>query len=326
MKAHKTESEAVKRLAQIKGKEFETYRSQWAKVNNFELETEFPMFLHIETSYNCNFKCPMCVQGNPDLKKKFGYKERMTTESITKILEEGKQYNTPSVSFQGDNEPFLIREITDWFKIAIDLGYQDVMVNSNASLITEELSHRIIKSGLTRIRFSLDAITEETYKKIRIGGHFHKTMENIETFLRVKKELNVELPIVGVNFVRMKENQAEEDAFIDHWNDRVDFIVFQDFMAPDIDMDFDDKMAADNKMVNYNFKCNQPWQRLYIRGNGEVTPCCAMFGSYLKLGETPKKSLHELWNSPESRHLRMLHKEGRFHENPICLKCSKMNG
>lgn len=325
MKSYKKESDAIKILSRIKGKKFDDYREKWERVNRFELETDFPMFLHIETSYNCNFKCPMCVQGIPELKKKFGYKERMTTEKITDILQEGQKYNSPSVSFQGDNEPFLIREITDWFKIAADLGYLDIMVNSNASLVTEELAVKILNSGLTRIRFSLDAINEETYKKIRIGGKFPEVMNNINNFLRIKKEMNLEVPIVGVNFVLMKENEAEVDDFIDYWNDKVDFIVIQDFMTPDTEGDFDELAANTDKVIDYNFKCNQPWQRLYLRGNGEVTPCCAMFSSYLKLGETPEKNLYDLWNSESAKHLRKIHKEGRFHENPICLKCSKMS-
>ncbi|MGQ2865844.1 SPASM domain-containing protein, partial [Leptospira interrogans] len=61
-------------------------------------------------------------------------------------------------------------------------------------------------------------------------------------------------------------------------------------------------------------------------GNGDVTPCCAMFSSYLKLVDTTKLSLVDLWNSKEAKDLRKIHKEGRYHENPICLKCSKMSG
>ncbi|ASP42403.1 radical SAM protein [Leptospira interrogans] len=325
MENYKKESDAIKILARIKGPVFEEYRKRWDLVNNFELETEFPMFLHIETSFKCNFRCPMCVQGVPELKEKFGYKEKMTTESITKILLEGKKYNTPSVSFQGDNEPFLNKEITDWFKLAIEFGYLDVMVNTNGSLVTEELAEKIIKSGLTRIRFSLDAINEDTYKKIRIGGKFEQVMKNIDNFLRIRKELNSELPIVGVIFVRMKENENEMNDFIKYWNEKVDFVVIQDFMTPDVEGDFE-SLAGKGKTNHYNFRCNQPWQRLYIRGNGDVTPCCAMFSSYLKLGDTTKLSLVDLWNSKEAKDLRKIHKEGRYHENPICLKCSKMSG
>jgi len=322
MAVYKTESDAVKALVELKGENFKIYRKKWDQVNQLKLETDFPMFLHIETSYKCNFKCPMCVQGIPELKEKFGYPEKMTTEKITQILEEGKKYGCPSVSFQGDNEPFLMKNITDWFALAREMGFQDIMVNTNGSIMTEKLAEKIIQSGLTRLRFSLDAIKEETYSKIRLGGKFTKTMANIDLFLKKKKELNSPLPIVGVNFVKMKVNEHEMQEFRDYWNERVDFVVIQEFMTPDTEGDYETLKGESQNPVS-DFKCNQPWQRLYIRGNGEVTPCCAMFGSYLKLGNMESSNLYDLWNSSEAKNLRKLHAEGRYFENPICLKCSK---
>lgn len=319
---HKTESEAVKTLIQIKGESFRNYRALWDKVNAFEKETAFPLFLHIEPNYRCNFRCPMCTQGNPDLMEKFGYSERLTTKDIVGILEEGRRHNCPSISFQGDNEPFLIKEIPDWFAMARDAGFLDIMVNSNGSVMTTRLADRILESGLTRIRFSLDAVTEETYGKIRIGGNFKKVVKNIEYFLKVRSLRNAALPRVGVNFVKMAINVHELESFVDCWNDKVDFIVVQDFMAPDIDGDYHSLDVANRAPVN-DFRCAQPWQRLYIRGNGDVTACCAMFNSLLKLGNIKEQSLHEIWHSQNARDLRRLHKEGRFRENEVCLKCSK---
>lgn len=321
----KSEEEAVGVLAHIKGAPFEDYRQRWAKVNNFELETEFPMFLHIEPNYKCNFRCPMCTQGVPELKAKFGYDEHLSTDEVRRILEDGREYGCPSVSFQGDNEPFLVKPITTWFVMARDLGFQDIMVNTNGSVMTKSLAERILDSGLTRIRFSLDAVTRETYGKIRIGGNFDKVIRNIRFFLDARATRGTLLPRIGVNFVKMAVNAHELEPFVEHWNDKVDYIVVQDFMAPDIEGDYRKLDAADRSPVD-DFRCNQPWQRLYVRGNGDVTACCAMFNQYLKLGSLKRSNLHDIWNSKAARDLRQLHKEGRYRENPICLKCSKGGG
>ena len=61
-------------------------------------------------------------------------------------------------------------------------------------------------SGLTRIRFSFDAFTQDTYSKVRVGA-FSKVIRNVETFLELKKG-NYKLPIVGVSFVS-KQNEHE---------------------------------------------------------------------------------------------------------------------
>ena len=45
-------------------------------------------------------------------------------------------------------------------------------------------------------------------------------MKNISKFLEIKKEMGLELPVVGVNFLKMKHNEHEEEMFIkngDHW-------------------------------------------------------------------------------------------------------------
>lgn len=318
----KSEAEAVKVLAQLKGEAFVSYRERWDRANAFELESDFPLFLHIEPNYVCNFRCPMCTQGNPELKAKFGYEEQLTTADIAAILEQGRQNNCPSISFQGDNEPFLIKALPDWFAMARDAGFLDIMVNTNGSVMTPQLAGRILDSGLTRIRFSLDAVTEETYSKIRIGGDFHRVQANIDSFLRARAERGALLPRVGVNFVKMAVNVHELEPFVAHWNDKVDFIVVQDFMTPDIEGGYAKMDVADRAAVA-DFRCNQPWQRLYIRGNGDVTACCAMFNQYLKLGDIRTSDLRSLWHSDKARELRRLHKEGRFRENPICLQCSK---
>lgn len=322
---YRTEADAVEELKRLGGQEFNAYREKWDLANQFELETEFPLFLHIESNYKCNFRCPMCTQGVPELKKKFGYSERLETHDIAKILEQAKQYKCPSISFQGDNEPFLVKQMPDWFRMAKDAGFQDIMVNTNGSVMNENLAMRIVESGLTRLRFSLDAITSETYSKIRLGGNFAKVMQNIEAFLAVRSRLKSALPKVGVNFVKMALNAHEVEAFEHYWTDKVDYIVIQDFMTPDIQGDYHHLDVVDRAPAP-EFRCPQPWQRLYIRGNGDVTPCCAMFSSYLKLGNIHEHSLVELWNSPEAKSLRKLHAEGRLRENAVCLKCSKNAG
>lgn len=320
--SYKTEQDAVRDLEKIQGAPFVAYRQAWDRVNQFELETDFPLFLHIEPSYKCNLRCPMCTQGIPELKAKFGYDEQLNTEQILRILGEAKEYGCPSISFQGDNEPFLIKEMPQWFRLAREAGFQDIMVNTNGTAMTEAIARETIPSGLTRIRFSLDAIRPETYAQIRIGAKYDRVHANILNFLKIREELGSVLPKVGVNFVRMAMNEGELEEFVNYWNSKVDYVVVQEFMTPDSEGDFKHLEGKTKKAVN-QFRCNQPWQRLYIRGNGDVTPCCAMFSSYLKIGNIMDSSLKELWESQPAKKLRRLHAEGRYHENAVCLKCSK---
>ena len=45
----------------------------------------------------------------------------------------------------------------------------DIMINTNASALTPKRSQQLLDSGITRLRFSLDAATPETYKKVKLA-------------------------------------------------------------------------------------------------------------------------------------------------------------
>ena len=82
----------------------------------------------------------------------------------------------------------------------------DIMLNNNGSALTEKRSQQLLDSGLTRLRFSLDAIDNETYAKVRVGSiHMDRVKKNIETFLNLKEKGGYKLPIVGVSFCKLKQ-------------------------------------------------------------------------------------------------------------------------
>ena len=174
-----TEDDINSKLASIIGKKFEKYREQWNAMNRFELETEFPLFLQLETNQICNLKCPSCPIGQDDGDQKYISSEKMDWDMYKKIILEGEKYECPSLEPQGTNEPFLDQNLEGYIKFAADHGFMDIMLNTNGTLLPEERSRKFLKSGITRLRFSLDAATKETYEKVRLGGKYDVTMRYI---------------------------------------------------------------------------------------------------------------------------------------------------
>ena len=130
---------------------------------------------------------------------------------------------------------------------------------------------------------------------------------------------------MGVNFCKTKFNEHEEEIFIEKWIDKVDFFVIQDFQPPDLDTNYTaflpSKSTLRENIKKSGYNCQQPWQRVLVRSNGEVTPCCAFFSAELSLGNMKDHNLHELWNSKEMHELRSMHKLGNYGDNPWCKKC-----
>jgi radical SAM protein with 4Fe4S-binding SPASM domain len=267
--------------------------------------------------------CPITI---PSAREKYITDERMSWETYQKIILEAEKYECPSLNPQGLNEPLLDQDFESYVKFAKNHGFLDVMINSNATLLSEERSRKILGSGLTRLRFSLDAATKETYEKIRVGAKYDSVMKNIKRFIKIRDQEGFKLPIVGVNFVKMKINEHEINEFIEKWRDEVDFIALQEFVPPESDSDYSEFFTSDltfQNQVTNSFNCQQPWQRLNIHNNGDVAPCCTTFGSELALGNVSNQSLYEMWNSEEMNNLRKIHKEGRYMDNPWCNKCVK---
>lgn len=321
-----TDEPIDRKLTRLIGPKFAEYRKRWDLANTFQLETDFPMFLHVELSQICNLRCPMCTHGIPDIRKKYITRDRLGWEMYERLILEGEEHGCPSMSPQGIDEPLLTMDLERYIRFAADHGYLDIMMNTNATLLTEERARTLLDSGLTRLRFSLDAATKETYEKVRLGAKYEATHKNIETFLELKRKGGYDLPVIGVNFCKTRMNEHEEEAFIKKWEHVVDMVTIQEFIPPDTEGDYSAFYPSQSKLreeMTFEFKCVQPWQRVVIRNTGEVCPCCAMFSNDLALGNVREHSVAELWQGPKMRELREIHKAGEYARNEVCLKCVK---
>ena len=101
----------------------------------------------------------------PEANSKYIDDTHMDWETYKKIILEAEKYGCPSLNPQGTNEPLLVPNFEDYIKFASQHGFIDIMMNSNATLLTEERSRKLLDSGITRISFSLDAYSKETFEK-----------------------------------------------------------------------------------------------------------------------------------------------------------------
>jgi MoaA/NifB/PqqE/SkfB family radical SAM enzyme len=324
------------KLSHIIGKKFVDYRKKWDQTNNFELITNFPLFLQVEINQKCNYRCPHCIIGNPDERiKMYDESQNLSFMQFKKIVDEGSEFGCPSISVQGENEPFLIKDYEKYISYANQKGFIDIMTNTNGSAITKTTAQKILDSGLTRLRFSLDAFTDKTYKTVRVGAiDLDKVKKNIFTFLDLKEKGGYELPIVGVSFCKLRGNIHELEDFKNYWKDKVDIVTIQTYVPPTLNKkEHFDHYTEDQfyKEPNLTFKCNQPFNRLQIRNN-EIFPCCYSLvmsdkgsKSYkdFVIGDLNKDTLYEAWNGKKMRALREIHANGNLVKNSTCLNCAK---
>jgi len=61
--------EAIKENSHQDASDFLKYRKEWEASKRFEYEAPFPIYILIEMTFTCNYRCPQCVLGDNSIQK-----------------------------------------------------------------------------------------------------------------------------------------------------------------------------------------------------------------------------------------------------------------
>ena len=313
------EKSAEDLLRDLLGKKYVAYREAWEE--SFDPRSKirnFPIHIDLELQDFCNQSCKMCPRdsvGHPNLLYDLGTKVIGTTGMFLQVIREGSQKGLQSVNFGAFSEPLIHRGLWELISFAHEAGLVDSRVITNGLLLDRNIDN-VFKSGLVNLFISLDALTKETYEKIR-GKGFEKVVSNVVKVLEERKSRNSPLPIIRVSFVEMDVNRHEKDAFIDYWINKVDHVDIQKWS--------DYTRIANKEQLSQDkaFNCRSPWQRLSILANGEVLPCCDFNGRNLVIGSVKNSNLEEIWKSSKIERIR----QGIVADSsPVCSSCQRCFG
>ena len=322
------------KLGAVLGEPYRAYRKKWAQAGRLQLVQDYPIHIDFELYYGCNLRCPQCVlQIQPEeftAEHPYAAANRRKTlgfETFKAIIDEGVPHGLSSITLNVNNEPLATRTLHEYIRYARGAGIVDVIILTNATMLTEKRAQELLDSGLTKIYFSLDAIRETTYKIVRPGGNFQQVMRNIEAFLRLKREQGRAIPITRVSFVKSKVNQDELDEFMAYWKDRVDFICIQSFYNPALGYSNYAQLEQQFRVPNADLlqpgDCPQPYQRVSINNDGSVHPCCNFEGLNLHVGNVFESSLHAIWNSETFARLRTAVNAPDAAQPEACRRCRR---
>lgn len=167
---------------------------------------------------SCNLECPSCRNSLKIYSSGYEYEKRkIIQEKFLKELDEIGFENIGRVNLSGSGEPFVSKVFRDFLFNFDGNKYRNLAVNiqSNGVLFTPQNWERMnkIQGNIEEVIISLDASTEETYRKIRCNGDFGKLLENIEFLARLRKEnkirrLMLAYVVQWLNFREMKDAVA----------------------------------------------------------------------------------------------------------------------
>ncbi len=284
--------------------EYLEYRRCWMENPKQFILRDMPLHLDVEATSCCNLKCTFCDR---QILVDKGMLGSMDMDLFRHILDQFDEKNRLwGIKFSYRGEPLLNKNIPEMVRYAKSRGVLDVYFNTNAMLLTEDICRKIIESGLDRISISLDGTEKEAYESVRVGAKFDVVVANIETLLRIRKEMNSSIPKVRIQTVKLPD--IDEKAYLEKWRPYADEVAM---------LEYTDETKRETG-INVKWACPQLWQRLTIEWDGSVFACNNDSLRGLYLGNVRDRSIYDCWHDERLMEIRQLHKEGLSNKVQAC--------
>lgn len=308
-----TEIEVNPSWAKDLGPDYKAYRERWKNATtNFHLY-DFPRCLEVESSYACNFTCPNCPRFAATNVPKKG---DLSDEMFNLLFQECKKERLDSIFLDHGGEPLMNKQFPEIVAKAHDAGILDIMFSTNASLLTKDISAKVIANGVTKINFSIDAASPETYAVTRPGGEYHRVIGNIDNFLEEKAKRGKSYPRTRVSFIVQDSNRHEVDKFFEIWAPKVNMVAFQSRK------DFSRILSTDFiEKPDVEFRCTQIFSILMIDHMGNIHICNHDYNHNYILGNLRTHSVKECWHSDIMKRFQDIHRQGRWDIIDFCKHC-----
>jgi len=278
-----------------------------------------PTTYWIDISSRCNLRCIMCPQHNA-LTRPTGF---MPLRVFTKLIDQIK-VNRPLIKLYMSGEPLLHGDLLEIISYAAKSGCR-TMIHTNATLLTNKMSEKLLRSGLTYLSFSFDGCDKKTYESLRIGASFESVKSNIETFLEMKDRLKNRLPVTSIEIIKLKQTAGNLDGFLSFWKAKgADSLSIREGMTwigsvPDYRSD-------DIFVQTLGLKpCHFPFLHSAVLSNGDVVPCCLDVNGVFPLGNICEDSFWSIWKGRKYKKLRIAQLNRKIPHDWICFGCEEMS-
>lgn len=272
--------------------------------------------LRFETSTQCNYDCIICPR-ELLTRKKETMSFKLFRMLFDKINSETGQYNT--LTFPGMGEPLLDKTLNQKIEYAKKNAF-NVLMLTNASLLTLDKFKQLEGLGLDSIRVSFYGNSPESYKKVHNvadEGLFKKIKDTLTEICAVKKTTQI---LLTYNVVENK-NDVQTDSWIRYWQDKADLL---------------EVWRPHNWAVGKSYRpvqqkqlksCGRPFKSpLQVQVDGTINMCCFDFDGKLLLGDLKSQTLKEIFESPAFNKILDCHMTGNFKGSGlICENCDQRN-
>ena len=263
----------------------------------------------IEVTNRCAAKCIMCPR-----EKMIQPLEVMSYELYEKVMKDAFNEGVEILDLCGYGDVFLDRGLVDKLKLTKKLNPNcKIYISTTGNAMIKKYHEDIIKY-VDILKFSIYGVTPEVYKLAMGGLKFEKSIENIESFLKLDKEKKVYT--VG-NFIQMPETQHETQEWINFWEPKLSEVYV---WKPH---NYTDGRKYRDITGQKQTSCGRPLDGpLNIAVNGKAHVCCFDYNKRMIVGDAKNMTLDEIMRSKEMKKIQDKHTNNDF-SDLICKDCDQ---
>ena len=228
----------------------------------------------------------------------------MNIRDFSKMINDAKGFGKKikMIRFVGNGEPLLHKDIAEMCKIVSDSNISEkIEIITNGSLLTPELSDKLVASGLTQIRISLQGLTEDDYKKMaEYDIDYNKFLDNLKYLFGIRSRMHINIKIPE----NMIITEDRKELFLNMFDDICDSYSIEKISptASRVDyskLDYYDKINTSKTLRGKELPvdidiCNHPFYLMLINPDGSVYPCCT-FETPPSMGNVFDGNIVDVW-------------------------------
>ena len=200
-----------------------------------------------------------------------------------------------------------------------------VDTTTNASLLSHEISDKIIAAGLDRINISIEGVNEQQY--LDFSGYklnYAALVDNIKYFYEHKT--NTEM-IVKTNGDILTEEQKQR--FLDTFGDITDGIFIESIMDcwPTFEqnkVEVNEERGIYGQEIHEVLVCPYVFYSFAVNSDGTISLCFLDWHRKLVIGDAKKQKIKEVWLGKEMKNYQKLFLEGKRKTHYICQNCGQL--
>jgi MoaA/NifB/PqqE/SkfB family radical SAM enzyme len=297
--------------------------------NVIPLSTPFVLF--VDPSSTCNFRCSFCPTGDRSLiKETRRWQGKMPFDLFTKIIDDLNEFDRPLkvLRLYKEGEPLINPHFPDMIRYAKRSGMvESIDTTSNGSLLTKDLSLRLIDAGLDRINISVDGLSDDQFLNFtKTQVKFDEFVENIRFLYDHRKKCEICIKIAGDYL-----SDEEKKQFYEVFGDIADRIFIEHTAPCWPEFDVEERTGVkitsgiyDNPIAEVNV-CPYIFYSMSVNSDGSVSLCFLDWARKLLIGDVRKQSLRDIWiGNPLFNH-QMAHLNGQRKKSPVCSVCGQLS-